>query len=535
MNKIQKNALISVFKKDGVVEFAQALIALGWKIFASGGTAKALIAAGIPVTDVAELVGGAAILGHRVVTLSREVHAGLLATSSDLDIAELEALGIPRLDLVYNNLYPLAAAIAKPDATMESVIESTDIGGPTLLRSAAKGRRIVISDPNDQQLVLDLLKAGEVPEAVLTHLAAKAEGIVANYVLMSARFLSDGKIDGVIGTLALECKYGENAHQAPAGLFSTGGDDPLALDKFEMVQGTAPSYVNVTDLDRLLQTLTHIAAGWWKNFGNIPRIAVAVKHGNACGVGVSTTNPARALQRMIDGDRRAIMGAFVITNFGLNAELSEHLRTYGMEKGKRRIYDGIVAPEVTDDAMDALKRKDDKCRLLVNRALATEACRQLDTSPRFRHVRGGFLVQPNYTAVLNLDAVENAGELSIQQKADLILAWAICATSNSNTITLVKDGQLLGNGVGQQDRVTAAEVAVKRACDAGHDTKDAVACSDSFFPFPDGPIVLADAGIKVIFATSGSEKDGLTIAACKERGVTLCLIPDSIGRMFFNH
>ena len=531
----QKNALISVFYKDGSVEFAMALVALGWKIFASGGTAKFLAKAGVPVTDVATLVGEP-ILGHRVVTLSREVHAGLLATMSEDDLAKLEELGIPFFDLFYGNFYPLAAAIAKSDATLASVIEDTDIGGPTMMRAAAKGQRIVIADAVDRENVLKLLtEFGRVSPEVRRHLAAKAEGIVANYVLMSARFLSEGKIDGMVGTQVRALKYGENAHQAPASLFSTGSDDPLALDKFKMIQGTPTSFVNETDLDRLLQTLTHIAAGWWENFGNIPLIAVAVKHGNACGVGVSTSDPAKALRRMIDGDRRAIMGAFIITNFGLNTELSELLRTHGMDEGRRRIYDGIVVPEVTEDAMAALKRKGDKCRLLTNPALATEACRQLDTSPRFRHVRGGFLVQPNYTAVLNLDTVENAGELSIQQKTDLILAWAVCATSNSNTITLAKNGQLIGNGVGQQDRVTAAEVAVKRARDAGHDTKDAVATSDSFFPFPDGPIVLADAGIKAIFATSGSEKDNLTIAACKERNVTLCLIPDSIGRMFFNH
>ena len=530
-----KNALISVFNKEGIVHFAESLVALGWKIFASGGTAKVLAAASVPVTDVAELVGGGAILGHRVVTLSREVHAGLLATTSHDDLAELESLGIPFIDLVCCDLYPLAEAIAKPDATAESVIASTDIGGPTMLRSAAKGRRIVIADPADRKTIINLLQDGEVTDDVLTFLVAKAERIVSDYCLQSARFHSKGDIDGMIGKLAISCKYGENAHQTPAGLYSTGSNDPLALDKFHVIQGAAPSYNNLCDLDRLLQTLTHIAAGWHFNFNNIPFIAIGVKHGNACGVGVDGRDPAKALARMLDGDPRAIMGGLVITSFGLNPALVEVLLTHGMPEDKRRLLDGVIVPSVTDDALEGLRRKGDKCRLMTNPELGTMALTMLDEHPRLRYVRGGFLKQPNYTHVIDMHRLEGFDQLRLGQQRDLMLAWAIGATSNSNTITLVNNRQLIGNGVGQQDRVGAAELAIKRARDAGHDPTGSVAYSDSFFPFPDGPLVLAEAGISAILASSGSINDKLVKAACEERGVTLCLVPDAIGRGFFGH
>ncbi len=534
-NVMNKNALLSVYHKDGIVEFAQALVALGWKLYASGGTAKTLAAAGVPVTDVAELVGGGAILGHRVVTLSREVHAGLMATTSAEDLAELESLGIPFIDLVCVDLYPLAKAIAKEGATVESVIKDTDVGGPSMLHSGAKGRRIVIADPKDRQFVIDLLQKGEVPEEVITHLVAKAEGIVANYCLMSARFHSKGNIDGMIGTLVTECEYGENKTQAPAGLYSTGTDDPLGLDKLEVRQGKLPSYNNFVDVHRLTQTLTHIAAGWRNNFGNCGFIAIGVKHGNACGVGISTEHPEKALKRMIDGNPRALMGGLVITNFGLNAELAKIVISHGMKGEETRKLDGIVLPEVTEGAVAMFRRKGDKCRLILNPALRTSVVEELDDHPIFRQVRGGFLKQPNYTSVPDLKDATDFKELDIRQKFDLMLAWAIGCTSNSNTISIVSKCMLIGNGVGQQDRVGAAELAIKRAVDAGHSTEGASAYSDSFFPFDDGPEVLAKAGIGAILSSSGSQNDKSVIKKCVDYGVKLCLIPDAILRGFFGH
>jgi len=612
-----KTALISVYNKDGIIDFAKELVKLDYKILASGGTAKELSSAGIKVTDVASLVGGGAILGHRVVTLSREVHAGLLARDIKEDCDELEKLKIPWIDLVCVDLYPLQEEIAKWDqktltstfakATADkpalsqrereqtiaegrdAIIEKTDIGGPTMLRSAAKGRRIVVCDPADRMNVISWLKSGEPDrEKFISLLVAKAEAVVADYCLVSARYHSVGKYEGMVGRQIAECKYGENGYQTPAGLYTLTpnpsprgrgeGDsgDELTLSKFKVLAGTAPSYNNWADVDRLLQTITHIAAGidnnpslalpFRKGEGKL-HIAVGVKHGNPCGAAVSDS-PSSAIQKMLEGDLRAIFGGLVMVNFPVDEKLAEVLLVHRMspttpspdksgatppqaggEKAPRRLLDGIIAPEFTSGAIEMLKRKGDKCRFLVNSALGNLSKDSLDIHRRFRYVRGGFLAQPNYTFIpdvvspfmgSNKTADKSAnytviGRLSDQQKSDMLLAWAIGSTSNSNTVTIVKNNQLLGNGVGQQDRVGCCQLAIKRATDAGHNIKGGAVYSDSFFPFVDGVQTLADAGISAIFATSGSVRDKEVKDFCKERNIALYLIPDSEARGFFGH
>lgn len=535
-------ALLSVYSKEGIVDFARQLVELGWSIIASGGTAKALTKAGIQVRDVADLVGGGPILGHRVVTLSREVHAGLLSRDSVDDLQEMERLGLPRIDMACVDLYPLQAEIDNPNGTRESVIEQTDIGGPTMLRSAAKGQRIVICDPADRQKVVDWLKAGQPDkDKFVQELAAKAEVVIADYCLASATYHGKGDYAGTIGHRVLTCRYGENAHQTPATLFSAGYSDPLALDKFRVVAGAAPSYNNLCDVDRMLQTMTHIAAAFDINRGKVPFIALGVKHGNPCGAAIGgygfVRGPDDAIQRMIAGDTRAIFGGLVMTNFQIGKDQAEELLTCLMSPGERRLLDGIVAPDFTLEAIDLLKRKGDKCRFLVNPALSSLSRLNLDQALRFRHVRGGFLAQPNYTFVLDLNdpRLVKTGQLSEQDKDSLLLAWAIGSTSNSNTITLVRDMALIGNGVGQQDRVGGCKLAVHRANESRHNTVGAVAYSDSFFPFVDGPEVLAEAGIKAILASSGSVKDEEVKKFCLEKGIVLYLIPDAVGRGFFGH
>ncbi len=353
------------------------------------------------------------------------------------------------------------------------------------------------------------------------------------------------KLD-LVGVRSDECKYGENP-QMQGALYGTGGSDPLALTQFRDEGGDKRSLVNFTDVDRLLQTITHIAAGFSRNFGEVPAIAIGVKHGNPCGVGISLDGSiSRAsLVRMLKGDPRAIFGGVVMTSFPVGGEEAQTLRSYGMETGKR-LLDTIAAPSFDGDAREELERKAGKCRLLSNTALGRlaemgEGC--LDTSPRRRYVRGGWLAQTNYIYVLDLRAVEVecfGPEISEQQKHDIVLAWAIGSTSNSNTITLVRDGMLIGNGVGQQDRVGAAELAIKRAIDAGHGDDlgglaGAVAYSDSFFPFPDGVQELVDAGVTAIFTSSGSVNDHMTIEVCEKAEVSLVMVPDSICRGFAWH
>ncbi|HUC02056.1 MAG TPA: hypothetical protein VMA75_04100 [Candidatus Paceibacterota bacterium] len=334
----------------------------------------------------------------------------------------------------------------------------------------------------------------------------------------------------VVGNLVSECKYGENAWQAPAQLFQTDDEDALALHRFTLVAGTEPSYNNLCDIDRMLQTITHMRAV----LGDL--LAVAVKHGNACGA-AHDINPGDVIKKMIWGDPRAIFGGLVMVTFPVDLHIAMTLLRYQMTTGKR-VLDGVIAPSFTPAATELLSRKEGKCRLIENPALLVlRGSDALDRNPRFRFVRGGFLRQPNYTFVLDLldPRIEHYGRLVLQQLEDLKLAWAIGCTSNSNTITLVKDGRLIGNGVGQQDRVGCCELAIKRARDAGHEIEGAVAYSDSFFPFPDGPEVLAKAGIKAILASSGSLRDAVVKETCEKLGVTLLMIPDPIGRGFYNH
>ena len=338
------------------------------------------------------------------------------------------------------------------------------------------------------------------------------------------------------GEPTLECKYGENGYQTPAALYSGGTEDPFALNRFEVVQGTAPSYNNLCDLDRLLQTATHVAAGFYLNIGEVPMIAVACKHGNPCGAAIGSDR-ARVAMQALEGDLRAVFGGLILLSFEVDESIAEVLMTHKMDGGVRRLLDGIVAPGFTTGAMEMLARKGDKCRLLTNPALGNMNRGSLDAARRFRYVRGGFLAQPNYTFVPRLmsDEVERTGEHTEGQIEDMILAWAIGSTSNSNTVTLVKESMLIGNGVGQQDRVGGCKLAVMRASDAGHDTSGSVAYSDSFFPFVDGTAELANAGVRTIVATSGSIRDDEVKEFCRDKGITLFLYPDSAGRGFFGH
>lgn len=337
-------------------------------------------------------------------------------------------------------------------------------------------------------------------------------------------------------SLSQETKYGENPWQKRSGLYAVEADDPLAISQFELMQGESPSYNNYADIDRLLQTVTHVAAGFEKNFDTVPNIAAGAKHGNVCGLGVDN-NEIDALTKMLEGDPRAIFGGSVMTNVSMGRFAAMHLVKHNVESGKR-LLDVVAAPEFSPNALEILDRKGGKLRALGNAALKSLSAKSIDTHTRLRQVRGGFLAQENYDFVLDLNAdyISSYGEsANARQKRDMVLAWAIGSTSNSNTITLVKDGKLIGNGVGQQDRVSAAELAIKRAKDAGHDVKGATAYSDSFFPFPDGPRRLLDAGVEVILTSSGSVKDESVFDTITNAGATLYTLPDAAGRGFYAH
>lgn len=573
----RRTVLISVTAKQNpdIADFVWQLQEIGsWSIISSGGTCKYLRDAGFEVTDIADVIAGSVVqqfisagvhfvpiesdgplkllppnrvaemikakplLGHRVVTLAREKSAMLLARFVSEDEAELKPLGLSHIDMVVCDFYALKKAIEAVGATTETVIEATDIGGPTMVSEGAKGRRIVICDPADRQLVIDEMKTndGDVTEQTRNDLCAKADGVVSRYRLESARFHGKGAWDGMIGHRVQECAYGENGYQTPAGLYSTDTGDPLALDRFKLVEGSPPSLNNWCDIDRLLQTITHAAATSEVNYDGVPNMAFGVKHGNCCG-GAWAANASFAIQNMVVGDPRAIFGGLVMVNFKVDEAIANSL-LYHQSNGAKRLFDGVIAPEFTDAAVDLLARKrTEKCRILINPALYELGKESLDVAVRRRYVRGGFLAQPNYTFVLDLahrDLVVY-GEHDDDMDEDIMLAWTIGSTSNSNTITLVRNGQLIGNGVGQQDRVGAAELAIKRARDAGHTTAGAVAYSDSFFPFVDGPAALIAAGVRAIFSTSGSKADKDVQAVCAAAGVTLYQLPDKSARGFFGH
>lgn len=341
-----------------------------------------------------------------------------------------------------------------------------------------------------------------------------------------------------------DCKYGENAWQTPAAVFTYDNDYALGVDKFKLIAGTDLSYNNWCDIKRVVHTITHIAAGFDTNFGKVPKISIAVKHGNPCGASFNDSEQ-ECLIKTIEGDTRAIFGGSVITNFKITAELADTLLSHSMATGKR-LLDVIVAPSFDEEAIEILARKHGKCRLVANSNLANLNKDSIDKNPIYTPVPGGFLMQPNYTFVLELpkQGLGQALSLALATEEDIVLAWAVGSTSNSNTIILVKDGKVVGNGVGQQDRVGACKLAISRARDAynslhgnmeGFSLVGAVAYSDSFFPFNDAPQVLIDAGIKTIFSTSGSVNDQRLMDLCNEKGVKLIMLPDSEARGFFGH
>ena len=337
-------------------------------------------------------------------------------------------------------------------------------------------------------------------------------------------------------------RYGENRYQSAELWLPRPNADPLAIGKLADMGGSALSATNITDIDRAITTMTFATAAFEVNAGpKIPfAIALAVKHGNCCGAAYSTS-PQEALLKMINGDRKAIFGGCVALNFEVDEHVAEMLLRYGLEPGvKRRILDIVLAPNISKPARELLARNEGKCKMRVNSALGKLSAHTLDASPRHRPVRGGEIVQDPYSFVLNFKTrkVKRVGPpVSREMKLDLAFAAALCTTSNSNTISLVQEGMLIGQGVAQTRRDTAAWLAVEIARRNGHNPINGhtVACSDSFFPFPDGLEVLTDARVDAVFATTGSINDKAVLEHARKAGITFYHLPDAEARMFFGH
>ncbi len=330
-----------------------------------------------------------------------------------------------------------------------------------------------------------------------------------------------------------ELRYGENAYQK-ARMVSLVRDDPLSIPLWKKVAGEAPSATNLTDLDRALTTLSFAYTALRLNSPRKPyTVALAVKHGNCCGAAYSTS-PLLAIRQMIEGDLLAIFGGIVL----LNCPVDEHVAgvLLNWKSMGRRILDVVAAPSISPRAIELLNRNGGRCKMFVNPEAAEPF---ITVDKRFRQVRGGIIEQDPYSFVLNMRSrkVKRVGPARPDLKLDLAFAAALCATTNSNTITLVQKGMLVGQGVAQTRRDTAAWLAVEIARRNSHDLQDGdtVACSDSFFPFPDGPKILIDAGVEAIFSTTGSVRDKDVQDVCRNAGVTLYQLPDKEARMFFGH
>ena len=492
-------ALLSVYDKTGVVEFARELQSLGWDLLSSGGTAKTLSDAGIDVVDVATVTGYPAILGHRVVTLHPAVHGGILADTSDAaHLDDLARHDIKPIDLVAVSLYPFES---------EPSIELIDIGGPSLVRGAAKNhaRVAVVTDRSQYAEVLDELRRyGAIRAEMRRQFAARAFAVTAAYDAQVAAWFAEqateqpeqAALPEAI-TLRLEreatLRYGENPHQKGARYRLVGTNSWWTTA--EQLGGKEMSYLNVLDAD----------AAWTLANRFVEPTAVVVKHANPCGVAVAD-DIETAYRRAHECDPISAFGGVVALNRTMTTATARVLCEVFTEV--------VVAPDFELDALEVLAGKKN---LRVIRAHPP-----VGGGLSMRSVDGGMLVQT--TDPVSDDPatwrIVGTTRPTDAQCRDAAVAWVVCAATNSNAIVLVKDGCAVGIGAGQQNRVDAARIACTRA---GDRARGASAASDAFFPFRDGPDVLAAAGVKAIVQPGGSQRDAESIASADEHGIAMLL------------
>jgi phosphoribosylaminoimidazolecarboxamide formyltransferase/IMP cyclohydrolase len=528
-----QRALVSVSDKTGLVDFAQALAAAGVEIFSTGGTRRHLEEAGIAVRDVAQYTGFPEMLDGRVKTLHPKVHGGILCRHDNPDdMAALALHGILSFELVVVNLYPFEQTVARTDVTPEEAIEQIDIGGPSMVRSAAKNHAFVTlaTDPAQYDAIEEQIRAhGCTTPALRRKLAGAAFARTAAYDAAIARYFAGLQDGGAASpsspdqnwseltpevTLRLtrrsELRYGENPHQ-PAALYASAGADAHALVNAEQLHGKELSYNNLLDLDAALAAAR-----------SLPQPAVAVlKHNNPCGAATGATL-GEAAAKAWDGDPLSAFGSVLGVNVPVDAAMAELLA----EPGK--FVEAIVAPDFTDEARHILTTRPkwrDNVRLLRVGAVAPGR-----GEVQWRQIDGGMLAQ---TADDLPDdpggwTVVTEGRPSAALQRDLEFAWAACRHVKSNAIVLVRDGALVGVGAGQMSRVDSVEIALKKA---GDRARGAVLASDAFFPFDDSIGPAAAAGVAAIIQPGGSRRDDEVIAACNRHGLPMVFT----GRRHFRH
>ncbi len=495
-------ALLSVFDKTGLVDLARALDAAGVELVSTGGTHAALSAEGLRVQQISELTGFPEIMDGRVKTLHPAVHGGLLARRDVAeDLATLERHGFGTIDFVVGNLYPFEATISRPNVTGQEVLENIDIGGPTMLRSAAKNHPsvVVVVDPADYGWVADRVASGSFTAEERRGLAAKAFGHVALYDSMVARWLR-GPGNPFPDELSIglrrvsELRYGENPHQN-AALYadspSTGG-----IVGATQLHGKELSYNNILDADAA-----------WRAASDYPAPTVAIiKHTNPCGL-ATHEDQAEAYRRAYAGDPVSAYGGIAAFNRTLTAAAAEALRPV--------FYEVIVAPDYEPEALTILQKKRD-LRILRITPTTQEAAAGLD----YRRVSGGALVQGADVLAEDPSTWQTATERAptAAELADLAFAWHAVKHTKSNAILLVKGRAVVGMGAGQPNRVVSVHLAIRAA---GDQAKGTVLASDAFFPFADGVELAAEGGVTAVAQPGGSIRDAEVIAAANKAGIAM--------------
>ena len=502
-------ALLSVSDKRGIVDFARELVALGWEIVSTGGTAEALRREQVPVTGIEDVTGFPEMMDGRVKTLHPKVHGGLLGRRDNPhDVAAMKQHGITPIDLVAVNLYPFRETVAKPQTTFEQAIEHIDIGGPSMLRSAAKNHAsvIVVVDPNDYGLVIDALKSDSATPELRRALATKVFAHTAAYDAAILGYLSRSQ-ESLPATLSLglqrqqPLRYGENPHQR-AALYVT--DEPGIRDMHQL-HGKELSFNNLLDVDAALMAVTP-----WQS-KDARAACVIIKHTTPCGIALGR-NAADAYTRALATDRTSAFGSVIAFNTVVDRAAAEAMRDLFVEV--------VVAPRVDAEALAVFKEKKN-LRVVELPKFGDEPT--LD----YKRVRGGFLVQDRfrYSAVADESKwqVATTRRPTDAQWNDLRFAWAAVGSIKSNAIVLVRDEAAIGIGAGQMSRVDSSFLAVHKARQQGHDPQGAVLASDAFFPFRDGVDEAAAAGVSAIIQPGGSVKDAEVIAAADEHDLAMIL------------
>ena len=529
-------ALVSVSDKTGLEGLARALAAAGVEILSTGGTAKALADWGIAVTAVSDYTGQPEILDGRVKTLHPKIHGGILGIRGEASHREQMARhGIGPIDMVVVNLYPFEQVVARPKTKLAEAIENIDIGGPSMVRSAAKNHAdvTVLTDPADyEEVMAELARAGEVSEATNRRLAQKAFALTARYDTAIADYLAAATNDKafastarLVGTKVQDLRYGENPHQRAAFYRDATPVDEPSVTSARQIHGKELSFNNLVDANAALELV--------KEF-RVPA-AVAIKHMNPCGVAVAP-ELVDAFTKARASDPVSIFGGIVAVNRVLDRATAEAMQDLFLEV--------VIAPRIAPTAMEVFQSS----KKLANVRLLSldmdedvdlfDAAREAWRGPAGRsrdlkRVVGGFLVQDRDLAEVDVTRCEVATTRapSADDLAALDFAWRVCKHVKSNAIVVTSRDQVIGVGAGQMSRVDSARLSIMRAGQAGLATADTVAASDAFFPFRDGLDVLAAAGVRAVIQPGGSVRDGEVIAAANEHGMTMILT----GQRHFRH